>query len=302
MAESAIAINRHAFGADHQRVLTFHTGYAALLAKLGHDDQAESMLRDAVAASHAKHGENHPEQLGALDRLVEFLFERGRYDELEPLCERLIAVCEHSFGETSPRAIDQRLQCAAYSPPEERLARVTFELETLASDYPDVPLAQHVRRIVRSLADMGDTANAEALARQAVPLLESSPAATRRDVLMLTGQLFHLQLQAGRADEADGASAAVLKEVLADYGSDVELVGKFSGLRGRCLMAMGRDAEAEPLLAAGCDREMSMTRRPQRPACEALLRLYERTDRQSKAERLQAEIEMRQSGRPAIER
>lgn len=130
-------------------------------------DEAEPLMRRALAIDEQSFGSDHPKVATRLNNLAELLRATSRVDEVEPLMRRALAINERSFGPDHPK-----------------VATILINLGTL-------------------LMDTSRLAEAEPLLRRALSIDEASFGQNHPEVAIDLGHLARLMNDTNRLDEAE---------------------------------------------------------------------------------------------------
>jgi len=263
-------------GGDHNLALTELRDAAVLAERVHHDDVAAAswiklalaMANDerdpAHALEYATYADAAADRLGRPpDVMARVSYARGmalvdasRTQEAEAALRTAIALAEAH----SPRDLAAALQGLGLLFEDEGRAEEAVAMYRKAMDHlPRSPAGEVVvepvvfQRLSVNLSNIGDHRGAELEARRAVAISDRTLPVTHVDRVDAHLNLADVLQDAGRYDEA-----------LAELIPAVVTVGKLQGIRsesygqavaqhGWLLSEMGRHAEAEPLLARGCD-------------------------------------------------
>jgi serine/threonine-protein kinase len=208
----ALAIRQKLLGHEHRDVADTINNLALLLYAMGDHENAERWHREALAMRRKLLGEEHPDVSNSMNNLALALKARGKYEEAESLYRQALVLRQKVLGEDEPRT------------------------------------ANTMKNLGNLLHAKGDLAGAESVLRESLRLFrkrlpDEHPYVSRN--LFDLASLLH--------DKGDFGPAATLFRQVLDLREKTLPEGRWeiaqakSGL-GRCLMALQRYEEAEPLL------------------------------------------------------
>ena len=173
-------------------------------------EEAETMMRRAVALAEEKLGAHHPLTPICLNNLGDFLSQNGRFDEAEPILRRAVETGEIARGKE------------------------------------DVETATALSNLALLFRRMGRLADAEPLYRRVLPIFERAHGPESVHVAGVLNNLSQLLQNTGRAEEAEPLArraVGIFEEHLGP--THPSLAVALQGLAG-LLVKTGRPAEAEP--------------------------------------------------------
>ncbi|MBK7403094.1 MAG: serine/threonine protein kinase [Phycisphaerales bacterium] len=230
---------------------------ASAINSLGRPAEAADLQRHCLDQFRATLGPRHPWTLSCAVSVASTEATLGRLDEAETLCREILPVIQEVQGPRHDETIRVKNLLARVLLLQDRAAEAAPILEditqTLAASYGD---DDHRTLIVRgnlanALSLMGDSARlpeAERLFRDVVARTEATQGADTLDAcrarLNLAGFLFDQTRPADALSEYQKA----LEEAEHALPPDHWMRGLCLDGVGRCLHALGRSAEAEPLL------------------------------------------------------
>ena len=186
---------------DHARAL--HT--------TNHFEEAEQLLRQALAMDEESYGTNHPVVANRLNNLAVLLVDTKRAAEAEHLMRRALGIDEANFGVDHPT--------------------VAIRLGNLAA----------------ILHDIGRSNEAEELMQRALAISETHLGSTHPDVAIRLSNLANLLCDTNRFAEAEPLARRALAIEETNYGNDHPNVAIRLNVLSSVLAATGRRAEAETL-------------------------------------------------------
>ena len=99
---SSMRDRRSELGPDHPHVAIRLNNFAALLQATNRLEEAEPLLRRALAIDEASFGPDHPTVAIRLNNVASLLQASNRLAEAEPLMRRALVIGEASFGPDDP--------------------------------------------------------------------------------------------------------------------------------------------------------------------------------------------------------
>lgn len=224
---------------------------ASLLHSRGKLDQAETTYRSAIDMMQQVFGPSHDDTLIARSNLgVLYL---NRPSEAVPVFRELLQISEKAYGLKNPvvlthmNNLGNALERAGEMDEAERVTRRCAELraEVLGPTHPHTMIT--LGNLSGILMALNRNDEAITASRQ---LLEAQRKVLNEDAfdLVITRNTLGLLLQkTGKPEEALPMFEAAQASCIKTKGPDHFAVGLFMGNRARCLLAMNRFDEAEPL-------------------------------------------------------
>jgi len=192
----------------HQPVPAHLHNLGAALFDVGEYTQAESTLRDALAAQVAELGTDHP-AIGNYQKMLALaLHALGREAEAEPLLRTALAHTERGYGAQSPEVADKRLALAdvLLARREVSPARQLYQSVLEAASMPGAGRlrlrALALGGLARDDMAVNDTAHAAQLAREALDAAQPNDALEPQERIGLELDAGELLLAAGQREEA----------------------------------------------------------------------------------------------------
>jgi serine/threonine-protein kinase len=244
---------RRSRGEDEALLADSLDAYGELLGAKGDKDEAERVLRAALAMRERRLGAGHVAVGASLDHLANLLRSKGGLVEAEALFRRAIAVRQQALGHDhadvaeSIAGLAWTLSERGDLAGEEALYREALDIRrrVLGDLHPDV--VQSLIQVALTLYNKADYAGAEALYREAL---------ARGEKVLGPDHTINLQAMVGLATvlvvEGRGAEAEpILREILAlqakRFGArNPQLLPTLSSL-ARSLLQQGRPSDAERL-------------------------------------------------------
>jgi eukaryotic-like serine/threonine-protein kinase len=254
-SQAALVLLREARGPDHRDTLDVSGQVGQLLAKLNRHEQAEPLLRDALARAQRNLGEDHDVTIGAMGALAMTLRLQERFEEADALYRRVLELDERNFGEDSEQ-VAQALNNLAVSlntqkrpadaEPLYRRALVIRE-KNLGPDHPSyLTTLSNLSRVLEAQDKRAEAIELmeRVLSEQRRVLKDDHPSATLT-MNNLAGALFAI----GRREESIALHREALERRLRTLGPDhVDTLQSMSNL-GTGLTNTGKPAEAIPFLS-----------------------------------------------------
>jgi CHAT domain-containing protein/tetratricopeptide (TPR) repeat protein len=213
-------------------------------------EEAESILRQAVATMKGAVGTEHTSTAYALHRLSNCLSDLGRYGEEEPLLRQALAIARKTDGPTHHTTLTIWFNLALVLGKQQRLAEeeaILRELldvchRSLAADDPF--LVSPLSALASSELGRGKFQEAEALYRRAIEISIKNHGGNTPEVARLYDSLAGMKFQQGKEAEGDTLRAKALAILETAYGPDHPQVAALLFRRGALLIAAGKDKEA----------------------------------------------------------
>lgn len=214
LLEEALEIYRERLDPDHVSLALPINQLGFIATRRGEHRQAEAYFREALAINEAALGPVHQEVATSLNNLSYVLIEQERLEEALPLRRRVVDIAAATIGE----------------------------------GHSNTGLFEHNLAVL--LDRLGHEAEAEEMFRHAAQHLEQTlPADHPNGTRPITG-LGRLLLRTGRATEAE-RQLREARDRAVRWSQAPGEVGVAESLLGEALAALGRVAEAEPLLERG---------------------------------------------------
>jgi serine/threonine-protein kinase len=258
--------------------------------------EAETLIRDAVAVQRRVYaGGPHRDRLSGLTGLARVLGARGANTEAEATQREVLDIARTVYGDSSRAVAMAVANLAGYVQRQGRLddaAELHAEAVRRLRDH-DGAAAPAPAVAVTNLAYTeflrGRTAEAEALYRGALPVLDSAWRGTPRIASILTDFGWVLQTR-GRCREAEDPLRRALEMFRPRGAGDRDLI-RTQRFLGGCLLDLGRYAAAESLLVVAHQSLLATFGDRNRYTLEAagdLGRLYREWGRPAEAARFEA--------------
>jgi tetratricopeptide (TPR) repeat protein len=178
----------------------------AIYGNLGLMDQAQSALRESMAARDAGGAADSPESARTMWRLADALRERGQSEAAEPLARQALEMMTRYFGRQNPQTGQVLnslgmilMEIGRRDEAEPMFVEATEILRNTVG--PQNPLATlTLSNLAAAYRDRGDLAGAERIAREAFALRERSFGVPLEESIGLLADVVRAQ---GRPEEAD---------------------------------------------------------------------------------------------------
>jgi len=254
LARQVLAIQRKLLGEEHLEVANSLNNLAEAMRVQGNYAAAETHYREALAIRHKRLGHEHRDVADTMNNLALLLYTMGDYENAERLHRESLAMRRKLLGEEHPDVSNSMnnlalvLKAKGKYAEAESLYRQALVLrqKVLGEDEPRT--ANTMKNLGNLLHAKGDLEGAESALRESLRLFrkrlpDEHPYVSKN--LFELASLLH--------DRGDFSPAATLfRQALALREKTLpedhwEIAQAKSGL-GRCLMALQRYEEAEPLL------------------------------------------------------
>ena len=217
--ETRLALNEAESIGDDRSIAFTLTCHALLLQDTNRMNEAEPLMRRALAIDERLFGTDRPEVAIDLINLATLLQDTNRMDEAEPLIRRALAIDEHSFGSDDPGvAVDlNNLAMLLYATNRldeaEPLMRRALAIDehSFGLDHPEV--AVDLNNLATLLHASYRLEEAESLMRRALSLGESIFGPTHPNVASSLNDLAMLLRDTDRLEEAE----PLIKRAVAIY-------------------------------------------------------------------------------------
>jgi non-specific serine/threonine protein kinase/serine/threonine-protein kinase len=145
LAQHAVDVRTRLLGADDPRTLESMSLLGWILARQGHDAEAETMERQALAGERRKRGAEDPQTLQTMDHLGVILQHQGKFQQAEALDREVTEAAIRRQGAESPLALQSMnhlgntlLREARYSEAEQQYRRLLeMERRIWGADHPE---------------------------------------------------------------------------------------------------------------------------------------------------------------------
>ena len=238
------------FVAPTVRLMSCLAGYLQTRAAY---QEAEPLMRRALAIDEHSYGADHPDVAIDLNNLAQLLKATNRLSEAEPLMRRALAIDEQSYGPDHPSvAIDLNNLAMLLkatnrlSEAEPLMARVVTIFEnSYGKEHPNVATA--LNNLAQLLQDTNRLSEAEPLMARVVTIFENSYGKEHPNVATALNNLAQLLQDTKRLSEAEPLMRRALAIDEQSYGPDHPKVAIRLNNLAQLLQATNRLSEAEPL-------------------------------------------------------
>ena len=246
-------------GGNHPVIACLLNRQALLLGQIALYEEADSLLRRALAINEASYGPDHPEVAILLSNLATLLKATNRLADAEPLMRRALAIDEASYGTDHPNVARDLNNLAMLlldtnRPSEaESLIRRAMAIDE-ASYGPDHPkVAIRLNNLARLLHATNHKLDAELLIRRALAIDEASYGPDHPNVAIRLDILSRFLHDTGLYDEAENHARRALSIDERSFGPDHPNVAFDLNSLAKILKAKDRLAESEALMQRSLD-------------------------------------------------
>ena len=227
---------------------------AVLLSVTNRSEEAEPLMRRALAIEEEFKGAEHPHVAIQLNNLAQLLQDRNRLAEAEQLMRRTVAIDDQSYRIDHPRVAQHLSNLASLllvtnrpSEAEPLLRRaLAIDVNIYGSDHPNV--ARDLNNLAQLLKSTNRLAETEQLMRRSLAIDEQSFGADHPKVAISLNNLAQLLRATDRLSEAE---SMMLRAIVIDenrYGAEHPNVARDLNNLARLYQDTNRLVEAEPLL------------------------------------------------------
>jgi serine/threonine-protein kinase len=270
---------------------------AQLMERRGEHEGAEDMFRRALAIDRAALGADHPQVIHNMHNLAVVLQSRGKLAEARPLYEESIALFRKVLGEKHPDTLDalgnygRFLQASGDLAGAEQVLKQTLALNTevRGANHPYVGY-DHVNLGMLYYAKE-QYEESEHEFRTALRIYAGSLPPEHQYIAVAQVGLARTLIELGRVDEAFTAATRALVILRTRVQEGSPQLANAQAIAAQVMALQGKDAQAEPLLAASYKTLAAAYGRDDlrtRKASQWLAALYRRTNRAQMGEELLA--------------
>jgi len=217
-------------------------------------DEAEPLMRRALAIDEKSLGPEHPNVATDLNNLAQLLQATNRLDEAEPLMQRALAIDENSLGPEHPQVAVTLSNLAVLLKATNRLVEaepltrraLAISEKSFGSEHPDV--ATDLNNLALLLQDTDRLDEAEPLMRRALDIDEHSFGPQHPNAAIRLNNLASLLWSTNRFDEAEPLMRRALDIDENSFGPQHPRVAIRLNNLAQLLQATNRLTEAEPLM------------------------------------------------------
>ncbi len=216
--------------------------------------EAEPLIRRALAIDEARLGPDHPKVAIRLNNLALLLHETNRLAEAEPLINRALAIDEARLGPDHPKVAIRLNNLALLLHDTNRLAEaeplinraLAIDKASFGADHPNV--ARDLNSMAHVLQATNRLAEAEPLINRALEINEARFGADHPEIAILLNNLAQLLQATNRLADAEPLMHRALAIDKANFGPDHPDVARDLNNLAQLLKATNRLAEAERLM------------------------------------------------------
>ena len=256
--KEALAVNPALTPEDRATELKAINNQGTFLAKKGDFAAAERIYSVVLESKRELHGEKSTEFAVGLQNLASALYRQERLEEAEPLMRQTLALREELLGDDHPMVAKTLVNLAALidargqSREAVKMYRRALAIRLLhvPEDHPDV--ARVHGALGFSLLGSGGgekLAEAETLLRKALDVHLARRGANHQNTLVFQRNLAATLLARGRPTAAETLAQDVLERSYTAFSPGHWRIADARSVLGHCLIAQGRYAEAEDLVA-----------------------------------------------------
>ena len=254
------------YGLDHPQYASALLNLGLSLIDLGEADEARSLLEQALGVLRRHFGDDHPDVFGAMGSLAEILITMGDLDAAAPLLKEALAGRLAHLGPDHPATLVTRSDAALLAHAEgrrdEAIAEQSAVLELQRGLLGDTH--QNTMRSVDRTAlmhlDAGELAPAEALAREAMRVVEADPSWPVIPAIEHARRLASILMARGAHAEAATLLLAAHESCVRSLGRDNPRSLAIAGELASCYRAWS-SVEASPDLETEAARWLEASRR-----------------------------------------
>jgi serine/threonine protein kinase/Tfp pilus assembly protein PilF len=293
LLEQALAIRRRRLGTDHKDVAVTLAELGNIYASQGLHDRAEPLLREALEIRRRVLGAEHREVAVSLSDLGLFARDRAHTAEAEALFRESLAISRKALGDTHPNVASSLnnlgivlLDKGEYLEAEPLFREaVAINRQTVGDDH--AALGPNLHNLAAALREQKRFAEAASVIEESIRITRAALGDDHPRVAFFTLSLARIHLEGGRPQQAESLTRPVLearRRALPEGDSRIALA---ESLLGGALSALGRHAEAEPLLLHAHDvlkgTPGQVGRREAKTTAARLVALYDAWGRPEKA-------------------
>ena len=232
---------------------------ATLLHHTNHLEEAEPLMRRALAIDEAAFGRQHPILATRLNNLAQLLKSTNRIEKAEPLMRRALAIDEAAFGQRHPNVairlnnLASLLQDTNCIGEAESLFRRALEIDVAAFGEQHPTVAIDLNNLATLLHDTDRVEEAEPLLRQALEIGEAAFGKRHPTVATYLGNLSSVLQNTSRIEDAESLMRQALEIDEAAFGAQHPTVAVRLNNLAALLNATSRPRDAEPLMRRALD-------------------------------------------------
>jgi tetratricopeptide (TPR) repeat protein len=261
---------------------------AQLMERRGEHEGAEDMFRRALAIDRAALGADHPQVIHNMHNLAVVLQSRGKLAEARPLYEESIALFRRVLGEKHPDTLDALGNYGRFLQASGNLAgagdvfkqTLALNTEVRGANHPYVGY-DHVNLAMLYYAKE-QYVESEREFRAALRIYAGSLPPEHQYIAVAQIGLARTLIELGRVDEASTAATRALVILRTRVQEGSPQLANAQAVAAEVMALQGKDAQAEPLLAASYKTLNAAYGKDDlrtRKASQWLAALYRRTNR-----------------------
>jgi len=227
---------------------------AVFLLDTGEYEETEKLFRESLDINLRLLGEDHPDIAISLNNLAFVLHDTRNYEAAREYYQRALDIRLAVFGEQHQQTAQSLNNLAfLYHDQGETERSLEFSQRALAafrSVYPDdhLEVARGLQNLAGWLVEEGDYEIAETMLNEALSMNQRILPSDHPDIAITQSGMAVLMLETDRAEVALKMAEAANESLATAYDADHWRVGWARALEGASLTALGRFADAEPLL------------------------------------------------------
>ncbi len=239
---------------DSKLVASASNNLALLLKDTNRFEEAEPLMRKALAINEAAFGNQHPNVATCLNNLTSLLIDTNRIDEAEPLMRTALAIDEAFFGNQHPKLATDLNNLASLLKDTNRideaepLMRKALAINEASFGNQHPTVAIRLNNLALLLKDTNRFDEAEPVMRRALAIDEASFGSQHPNVARDLNNLASLLKDTNRFDEAEPVMRRALAIDEASFGSQHPNVARDLNNLASLLQDTNRIDEAEPLM------------------------------------------------------
>ena len=252
--DEVLATDRELFPAGHPSIAFTLSAYGRLLSNMGEFEEATTLQRESLEIRRKNHGAEHPDVAYSLGSLGRALHDNGYYEEAERTLREAYDMHVRVNGPRHPVLVNLKNAIGLiqydrgdYAAADTSFAHALALLKSLGNDAEHHQKSVALVRRAAVLAATGRLADAVAMAREGVAVMERLHEDQAMGIATAKVKLASILLQSGSVAEAESLFAEGLARMRAlEAGAPVRprdcdaLIGL-----GRCRLAAGDVAGAE---------------------------------------------------------
>jgi serine/threonine protein kinase len=241
----------------HGSLVMHMVNLAVTLHVLHQFDEAEALLREALAIRERERGSDERWTIMIKTNLAQLLLDRGNLDEAETLARDLRQATERVFGRSTPEWVQASLSLGLV------------------------------------MARSGDTGESQTLIAQSINDVESGIGKADSDYVQALARLARIEAERGASDLAEISFRKAFQTAQHALPPEHWLVGVAASEIGECLFRGGEFDEAEPELVFATDllcRRLGVQHPESQAALELLADLYANTQRPAEEQQVRSRL------------